>query len=248
MHPGIGRRSSLFGSQRHTGMLILSFYFNMASSSFGPYYSYFPPRPRHLFTLVGFCSFRLIFVSLLDRSSTVFPLILPDVSIKIRRLQFLLPLVKRSASLSPPFPPPLGTRHTTVIMKTSLVLLGSLASLGLAVPTQTISYQWSPELAEFYSAVDNHIQKARARGLTLQPPTCDLSNAVMPVAPTPLPTPAPGLILREVAIGRGVQVRAPPQPPLCRHPHTDSKLAELHLRWCLRTIHPSFHRCYRLSL
>lgn len=116
-----------------------------------------------------------------------------------------------------PLPPPLGTRHTTVIMKTSLVLLGSLASLGLAVPTQTISYQWSPELAEFYSAVDNHIQKARARGLTLQPPTCDLSNAVMPVAPTPLPTPAPGLILREVAIGRGVQVRAP-QPPCAATP------------------------------
>ena len=102
-------------------------------------------------------------------------------------------------------------------MKTSLVLLGSLATLGLAAPTQTISYQWSPELAEFYSAVDNHVQKARARGLTQQP-TCNLSNAVMPVAPTPLPSPAAGLILREVTIGRGVQVRWPStalsQPPL----------------------------------
>ena len=97
-------------------------------------------------------------------------------------------------------------------MKTSLVLLGSLASLGLAVPTQTISYQWSPQLAEFYSAVDNHIQKARARGLISQLSTCDLSDAVMPVAPTPLPSPTPGLILREVTIGRGVQVRGP-QPP-----------------------------------
>jgi hypothetical protein len=148
----------------------------------------------------------------------VFPLILPDVSIKIRHLQFLLLLVKRSASLSPPSPLPC-TRHTIVTMKTSLILLGSLASLGLAVPTQTISYQWSPELAEFYSAVDNHIQKARARGLTLQPPTCDLSNAVMPVAPTPLPTPAPGLILREVAIGRGVQVRAPSTTPVPPPPY-----------------------------
>jgi hypothetical protein len=38
------------------------------------------------------------------------------------------------------------------------------------------------------------------------PPTCELANAVMPVAPTPLPSPEPGLILREVTIGRGVQV------------------------------------------
>jgi hypothetical protein len=97
-------------------------------------------------------------------------------------------------------------------MKISLVLLGSLAPLGLAAPTQTISLEWSPELAEFYSAVDNQIQKTRARGLTQQPPTCNLSNAVMPVAPTPLPSPEAGLILREVTIGRGVQVRGP-QPP-----------------------------------
>src|SRR5450755_3358621 len=94
-------------------------------------------------------------------------------------------------------------------MKTSLILVGSLAWLGLGAPTPTTSYQWSPELAEFYSAVDNHIQHAKARGLTQQPPTCDLSNAVMPVAPTPLPSPEPGLILREVTIGRGVQVRCP---------------------------------------
>ena len=94
-------------------------------------------------------------------------------------------------------------------MKTSLILLGSLASLGLAAPTQTTSYQRSPERAEFYSAVDSYIHQAKARGLTQQPPTCDLTNAVMPVAPVPLPSPEPGLILREVTIGRGVQVREP---------------------------------------
>jgi hypothetical protein len=95
-------------------------------------------------------------------------------------------------------------------MKTTLILLGSLASLGFAAPTQTTSYQRSPELVDFYSVVDNHIHQAKARGLTQQPPTCDLTHAVMPVAPVPLPSPEPGLILREVTIGRGVQVRLPP--------------------------------------
>src|SRR5277367_802101 len=38
----------------------------------------------------------------------------------------------------------------------------------------------------------------------------------MPVAPTPLPSPAPGLILRAVTIGRGVQVRGP--QPTCAKP------------------------------
>jgi hypothetical protein len=94
-------------------------------------------------------------------------------------------------------------------MKTVVILLGSLASLGLAAPTQTTSYQRSPKLVDFYSVVDNHIHQAKTRGLTQQPPTCDLTHAVMPVAPVPLPSPEPGLILREVTIGRGVQVRLP---------------------------------------
>jgi hypothetical protein len=132
-------------------------------------------------------------------------------------------------------------------MKTSLIVFGSLASLGLAAPTQTTSYQWSPELADFYSAVDNHIQQAKARGLTQQPPTCDLSNAVMPVAPVPLPSPASGLILREVTIGRGIQVRRPPPQPLS-YPFTDSCPTELHLCRRLSTIHPRPDRRRRLPL
>lgn len=125
-------------------------------------------------------------------------------------------------------------------MKTSLILLGSLASLGLAAPTQTTSYQRSSELAEFYSAVDSHIHQAKSRGLTQQPPTCDLTNVVMPMAPVPLPSPEPGLILREVAIGRGVQVRQPHPNP--QYPITNSYPTELHLRRLLSTIHPCRHR------
>ena len=103
-------------------------------------------------------------------------------------------------------------------MKTPFLLLASLAALGLAAPTPTTSYQWSSELAQFYSVVDKHIEQVRARQLTQEPPTCGLSNAVMPVAPTPLPSPDSSLILREVTIGRGVQVRRP--QPILFHAHS----------------------------
>jgi len=49
--------------------------------------------------------------------------------------------------------------------------------------------------------VFHYIQQAKAGAAS---PTCDLSNAAMPVAPTPLPTPS-GLTLEHVALGRGVQ-------------------------------------------
>ncbi len=50
--------------------------------------------------------------------------------------------------------------------------------------------------------VFQYIQQAKAGGAS---PTCDLSKAAMPVAPTPLPAPS-GLTLEHVALGRGVQV------------------------------------------
>jgi len=87
----------------------------------------------------------------------------------------------------------------------SLLFLTSLVAVTLAAPTQS-SYEWTPALAEFYSVVDKHIQDARAAGVPT-PPTCDLTNAKMPVAPTPLPVPAAGLKLSAVVIGRGQQVR-----------------------------------------
>lgn len=74
---------------------------------------------------------------------------------------------------------------------------------------------WSPALGEFYALVDKHIQIARQDG-TANPPTCDLSRAVQPVAPTPLPAPDPSWKLKEVVIGRGVQVC---NPLLCSNDH-----------------------------
>jgi hypothetical protein len=86
-----------------------------------------------------------------------------------------------------------------------LVLVGS----ALSMPAPTTTYDWSPALAEFYSVVDRHIQQARAAPNFPQAPACDLSQASMPVAPTPLPAPNLGDVLGHVAIGRGVQVYTP---------------------------------------
>lgn len=91
----------------------------------------------------------------------------------------------------------------------SILVLAALAAVSIAAPSRTVvergTYDWSPALAEFYSAVDRHIQQARdASGLSTPPP-CDLSKAQMPIAPTPLPVPDSSYTLRHVAIGRGVQ-------------------------------------------
>ena len=92
------------------------------------------------------------------------------------------------------------------IMKSSMLFLASLAAICSAAPTPTTQDTWSPELADFYSAVDRHIQLARdTPGYPNSPPSCNLQNAVMAVGPTPLPSPQAGSVLLEVAIGRGVQ-------------------------------------------
>jgi hypothetical protein len=155
---------------------------------------------------VGFRFFYITIVSLLDRFSTTFPIKSARCCDRDSASHISLVTRERSVFLLRT----LSSRRCPAIMRTTLILLGALASLGLAAPTQTTSYQRSPELVDFYSVVDNHIHQAKARGLTQQPPTCDLTHAAMPVAPVPLPSPGPGLILREVTIGRGVQVRLPP--------------------------------------
>lgn len=84
----------------------------------------------------------------------------------------------------------------------SIIYYSTFLTSALAAPLVS----WSPALGEFYSAVDRHIQLARAEGTSANPPTCDLSKAQQPIAPTPLPTPDPSWTLTEVVVGRGVQV------------------------------------------
>ena len=79
------------------------------------------------------------------------------------------------------------------------IIFTTFIATSLAAPL----VQWSPALGEFYAAVDRHIQIARQAGSP--PPTCDLSKAVLPTAPTPLPAPNADWILSEVVVGRGVQ-------------------------------------------
>ena len=84
----------------------------------------------------------------------------------------------------------------------SILALSTLLSSVLSAPLVA----WSPALGEFYAAIDRHIQVARQDGTVANPPTCDLSKAVQPIAPTPLPNPDPSWSLAEVVVGRGVQV------------------------------------------
>lgn len=87
-----------------------------------------------------------------------------------------------------------------------LTLIAALAATTLAAPTPEAlrgSTEWTPTLAGYFDLVYKHIQDARGRGG--RPPTCDLSKASLPVAPTPLEFPS-DYILEHVAIGRGTQV------------------------------------------
>ncbi|TKA66168.1 hypothetical protein B0A55_11476, partial [Friedmanniomyces simplex] len=59
---------------------------------------------------------------------------------------------------------------------------------------------WTPSASASYLEFGK-----RFPGADSNAPTCDLSQAVMPAAPTPLPAPASGLTLSHVAIGRGTQ-------------------------------------------
>jgi len=100
-----------------------------------------------------------------------------------------------------------------------LFLIVSLAISILAAPsaTQTIeqrdTYEWTPALAGYFDVVFQYIQTEKA-GSSSDPPSCDLSKASMPVAPSPLPSPD-GLTLVHVAVGRGIQVHP------CEQSHAD---------------------------
>lgn len=83
------------------------------------------------------------------------------------------------------------------------ILFASLASTIVAAPITSGTFEWTPTLAGYFDVVFQYIQQAKAPGAPS--PTCDLSRASMPIAPTPLPSPD-GMILEHVAVGRGVQV------------------------------------------
>lgn len=81
-----------------------------------------------------------------------------------------------------------------MLFSTTLALAMAFAPAVLAVPTP------SQSLADLER---RYLSPATIR--TLEDGVCDLSKAVMPIAPTPLPIPSSGLTLAHVAIGRGTQ-------------------------------------------
>lgn len=101
---------------------------------------------------------------------------------------------------------------TTLIIKSNLVstvmkcsILHALMATNLMAASFVLNrYNWTPTLADYFDVVFQYMQQAKAPEQFSR--TCDLSRAVMPIAPTPLPLPS-GLVLEHVAVGRGVQVR-----------------------------------------
>lgn len=87
-----------------------------------------------------------------------------------------------------------------------LSVFAALAASVMALPAPPTSHgttEWTPAMAGYFDVVYKHIQDARRNGG--RPPTCDLSKAALPVAPTPLPI-LDSYVLEHVAIGRGTQV------------------------------------------
>jgi len=96
-------------------------------------------------------------------------------------------------------------------MYSILALVAFFATTALSAPTPTAAasepYGYTPNLAEYYSLVDRHIAEARRQEGFPNAPVCNLAQASLPTAPTPLPSPDVGTSLLHVGLGFGTQVR-----------------------------------------
>ena len=95
--------------------------------------------------------------------------------------------------------------------------------------------------------------------LVLRKPTsilveqCDLSKAVQPIAPTPLPAPSSGLVLSHVAIGRGTQNYTCADSSSATIPAANGALATLFNASCVAASYPTVldglpNRAFKVSL
>ena len=91
-------------------------------------------------------------------------------------------------------------------MKASILAFSFFTALAVAAPPASPQtkdkdgFAWTPTLASYYEKVAQHIQEAKKQPNWPNAPACDLANAILPVAPTPLPSPD-GLKLAHVALG-----------------------------------------------
>lgn len=141
-------------------------------------------------------------------------------------------------------------------MLRQIFLAASLASFVLAAPTSTSStldprnaYDFSPQLASFYSAVSQEISKVKsspayASGLS----ACNMDDAAanFPSSPTALPAPSTGAKLKHVLLGMGYQVG---NSTRCLSLQMLIRSIELHLsKRCERNRNPYSHRSVCTSL
>jgi len=90
-------------------------------------------------------------------------------------------------------------------MRTSLWIASALCTVGLSAPTLPPSAAPPGDmtvLSDYFNLLASKVDASRSLSSA---PVCDLSQASMPVAPTPLPGVSAGLALKHVAIGRGTQ-------------------------------------------
>ncbi|KAL1879084.1 hypothetical protein VTK73DRAFT_7410 [Phialemonium thermophilum] len=93
-------------------------------------------------------------------------------------------------------------------MHASVISMAALAACALAAPKfpqldLDAAQPGSLEaVSEYFNLLAYKVQESR---YLREAPACDLSKAQQPIAPTPLPPPTAGLILKHVAIGRGTQ-------------------------------------------
>ena len=152
-------------------------------------------------------------------------------SLSLGFICFLLPFVIGGVDIEArlqPIPPIIPASFSgRSIMLRQIFLAASLASIVFAAPTSTSStldprnaYDFSPQLADFYSAVSQEISKVKsspayASGLS----SCNMDNAAanFPSSPTTLPSPSTGSKLKHVLLGMGYQVcnrACCPSPPM----------------------------------
>ncbi|CAJ2508101.1 Uu.00g092870.m01.CDS01 [Anthostomella pinea] len=94
-------------------------------------------------------------------------------------------------------------------MLVSILLAAALGASSIVAAPTWPSLNWDaakPDGLETVSEYFNMLAlKVEAGKQLSSAPVCDMSKAVMPVAPKPLATPTAGLTLKHVAIGRGTQ-------------------------------------------
>ncbi|CRK34590.1 hypothetical protein BN1708_006425 [Verticillium longisporum] len=93
-------------------------------------------------------------------------------------------------------------------MRFSTFLAPALAGMVLAAPRypelegDNTPPRSMEAMSEYFTLLASKVQASR---YTTRAPSCDLSQARMPIAPEPLPPVSEGLTLKHVAVGRGTQ-------------------------------------------